>query len=646
MISFALKPGVSVMQRLRMPLKFAIVSLAFLLPLGYVLFVAVSQKNDEIDFSAKERIGVTQIRLLLPVLYAQQAMRTHHLVALANKNANAPGEDGARVDKLFADASAQIKTDGDPLALSDALNKTAQAIAQARSAQTGDPIQALDAESGASASLLALITLAADNSNLTLDPDVDTYYLMNMLTVLLPNTLEHTTKEVALGGYLASMRDDTATRLMVLHDAGARAEEYGGQIEGNLVKVRDANADAAKRVDAHALSQLDQLAKRFDTEFPYGRPSAVQSAAFVADGENVVQTGQAMIASIVPVLDELLGTRIGRLETKRTTMLVVSSLSILLAAYLLTSFYISSVGGFQAITQRVDRLGTGDLSPSWPAQGNDELSLAINTLRESVGSLAAIVKGVRSNAEDIAVATTQISEGNNDLAARGARIAATVQQTTASMEALNATVARNLDGTQQASRFAGDAYQIALRSGDVVSQAVQTMDSITASSKKIGDIISVIDGIAFQTNILALNAAVEAARAGEQGRGFAVVAAEVRTLAQRSATAAKEINGLVKQSIGTVDAGAARVHDAGRSMKDVVAAIQQVTEVMAQIAAASNSQHEEIQQVRRAVIEIDDATQQNSALVEEISAAATSLQERAHALSDSVRTFKVDGKSV
>jgi len=646
MISFALNPGVSLMQRLRMPLKFAIVSFAFLLPLGYVLFVAVTQKNDEIGFSAKERIGVTQIRALLPALYAQQAIRTHHLVALADKNTSALRDEAAQLDKLFADAGAQIKADGDPLALSDALDKTAQALAQARSAQSGDPIEAIEAESRATASLLALITLAADNSNLTLDPDVDTYYLMNMLTVLLPNTLEHMTKEVALGGYLASMRDNTAARLMVLHDAGARAEEYGGQIEGNLVKVRDANADAGKRVEARALSQFDQLAKRFDVEFPYGQPTTVQSAAFVAEGESVVQSGQAMIASIVPLLDELLAARIGRLETKRTTMLVLSSLSILLAAYLFTSFYVSSVGGFQALTLRVDRLGTGDLSPSWPAKGSDELSLAINTLRDSVGSLATIVKGVRSNAEDIAVATSQISEGNNDLAARGARIAATVQQTTASMETLNATVARNLDGTQEASRFAGDAYQIALRSGDVVSQAVQTMDSITESSKKIGDIIGVIDSIAFQTNILALNAAVEAARAGEQGRGFAVVAAEVRTLAQRSAAAAKEINGLVKQSIGTVDAGAARVHDAGRSMRDVVAAIQQVTEVMAQIAAASNSQHEEIQQVRRAVIEIDDATQQNSALVEEISAAATSLQERAHALSDSVRTFRVDGKSV
>ncbi len=642
MFSSVLKPGVSLMQRLRMPLKFAIVSFAFLLPLGYVLYVAVTQKNDEMAFSSKEHIGVVQIKALLPVLYAQQHARVQRLAALGAPG-RAPTTDAAGIDRLFADAVAQIKAQDDPLNLARALDDTAQAIRNAAQSRATDPMALIEVNDRASASLLALITLAADNSNLTLDPDVDTYYLMNMLTVLLPNTLEHTSKEVALGGYLAATADHTPERLMFLHDAGARAEEYGGQIAGNLEKVRTANPDAAGRVDARALERLVQLNQRFDTAFPYGQAPKIDSAAFVADGLAVIESAQNMVTSLIPALDDLLAARVGRFDARRSLMLILSALSIAMAAYLLTAFYFSSVGGFQAITARVDRLGTGDLTPSHPARGHDELSSAINTLRNSVGNLASLVHGVRTNAEEIAVATEQISQGNNDLAMRGAKIAATVQQTTVTMEALQSAVSLNLASTRKASGFADEAFAIARRSGEIVTQAVTAMDSITASSKKIGDIITVIDGIAFQTNILALNAAVEAARAGEQGRGFAVVASEVRRLAQRSASAAKEISDLVRQSIDTVDTGAAHVHGAGRTMHEVVTAIQHVTEVMTEIETASNAQDEEIRQVRDAVLDIDGASQQNAALVEEISAAATSLQGRAQSLTESVRAFKVDG---
>jgi methyl-accepting chemotaxis protein-1 (serine sensor receptor) len=302
--------------------------------------------------------------------------------------------------------------------------------------------------------------------------------------------------------------------------------------------------------------------------------------------------------------------------------------------------------GFGAITRRVDKLGDGDLTPSWPAKGTDELAVAINTLRSSVQKLAVIVREVREGSEEIATSTDQISSGNQDLANRGASMAAVVEQTSAAMDALQDTVASNVNGAQRANQMVQEAYQVAARGGQVVQQAVNTMEAITASSRKIGDIIQVIDGIAFQTNILALNAAVEAARAGEQGRGFAVVATEVRALAGRSAGAAKEISTLINQSIETIGAGGQYVGQAGESMKEIVAAIGRVTSIMGEITEQSQAQGDQIQQIGSAVREVDNATQQNAALVEEISAAAASLKDRANRLATLVSTFKVDGKSI
>jgi methyl-accepting chemotaxis protein-1 (serine sensor receptor) len=334
------------------------------------------------------------------------------------------------------------------------------------------------------------------------------------------------------------------------------------------------------------------------------------------------------------------------LHAKRALMLTISAVFVSIAGYILWAFYTTSSGGFMAITSRVDKLGMGDLTPSWPAKGTDELSMAINTLRGSVGNLGVIVHGVRVGADDIATATEQISAGNQDLADRGAKMSATVQETNAAMQTLQHSVHRNMDSANQANQLVQSAFEVAAQGGTVVDKAVVSMSAITASSKKIGDIIQVIDAIAFQTNILALNAAVEAARAGEQGRGFAVVASEVRNLAQRSASAAKEISDLIHGSIATINSGAGYVNQAGTTMRDIVSSIQRVTDVMAEITQASNNQATDIQQIADAVKDVDAATQQNAALVEEISAAAASLQQRALDLSESVRTFKVDGKSV
>ena len=299
----------------------------------------------------------------------------------------------------------------------------------------------------------------------------------------------------------------------------------------------------------------------------------------------------------------------------------------------------------QHAAQRIEQIAAGDLTMQDEPTGRSEIGRLSRHLQQMQRSLVNTVGAVRQGAEEIYRGTSEISAGNTDLSSRTEEQAAAIEQTAASMEQLTATVKQNADNAHHASKLAEDASGKASRGGQMVSGVVQTMGNISTSSKKISEITAVINSIAFQTNILALNAAVEAARAGEQGRGFAVVASEVRTLASRSAQASKEIEGLISESVRLIDQGSGEVVAAGNTMTDIVDAVKRVTDIMLEIAAASDEQSRGIVQVSQAISEMDKVTQQNASLVEEASAAAASLEEQAARLTEAVGAFRLQSGS-
>ena len=321
------------------------------------------------------------------------------------------------------------------------------------------------------------------------------------------------------------------------------------------------------------------------------------------------------------------------------TLMLLGAVAAVVAGVLVSRSITRPLGKAVRTAQSV---ASGDLRTTIEVRGNDETGQLLQALKDMTGSLQNIVSQVRSGAETIAVASDEIAQGNLDLSNRTEQQAGAIEETAASVEEITSTVQQNAENARQASQLAVSACEVAAKGGRMVEQVICTMASINESSKKIVDIIEVIDGIAFQTNILALNAAVEAARAGEQGRGFAVVADEVRTLAQRSATAAKEIKELIDDSVARVDAGNRLVGETGNTMGDIVASVRRVTEIIGEISVASTEQSAGIAQVNMAVSEMDTVTQQNAALVEEAAAAAESLRDQTQALTEVVSVFKLE----
>ncbi|HEY0062500.1 MAG TPA: methyl-accepting chemotaxis protein [Telluria sp.] len=417
-------------------------------------------------------------------------------------------------------------------------------------------------------------------------------------------------------------RTEAATRMFAELDKGL--VEYDAAVAELMRKTADVSPEGQAAAAEFVFTTLAQKANYVDDKLSELGANKEKAAA-AASAEATALYTESRTLMIVLVLCSLgIGIGIGLWITRSLT---------------------SQLGGEPAYAaEMADAIAKGELSTVIRTRAGDQNSLlfAMETMRTA---LVKIVGQVRSGTDTIATASNQIAVGNLDLSSRTEEQASSLEETASSMEELTSTVRQNADNARQANGLAKSASEVAIRGGSVVSEVVDTMASINESSRKIVDIIGVIDGIAFQTNILALNAAVEAARAGEQGRGFAVVASEVRNLAQRSAAAAKEIKTLINDSVEKVDAGGKLVDQAGVTMEEIVQSITRVTDIMSEIASASAEQTMGIEQVNTAITQMDEVTQQNAALVEEAAAAASSMQEQAASLAEVVSIFKLGNES-
>jgi methyl-accepting chemotaxis protein len=433
-----------------------------------------------------------------------------------------------------------------------------------------------------------------------------------------------------------------------------------------LATIKESIASNKKAID-QALETLDKLiylpeGRRLLAQLTEARVKYVASFTKVAklvDERNTEEATRVMNSETLPALDAMQEpiTALTELQKKivvassdevrssiasaRVLMLTLGALSLLIGVGLAYWITRSITRPMSEAVNIVRTVAAGDLSSHIVVRTHDECGQLLQALQDMNGSLVTIVNQVRQGADSMATATSQIAAGNLDLSSRTEEQASALEQTAASMHELSSTVKQNFESGKHANQLAEAASQVAVKGGAVVGQVVQTMEAINASSRKIADIIGVIDGIAFQTNILALNAAVEAARAGEQGRGFAVVASEVRSLAGRSATAAKEIKDLIGASVTNVSEGCKLVEQAGSTMDEIVVHVRRVADLMGEITAASQDQTMGIDQINQAIGQMDQVTQQNAALVEEAAAAAQSLEHQANTLVDAVSIFKL-----
>ena len=638
-----------VLGRLRLWQKFVVLAVLGLTIAALPTYQYLSATSADLTTAQVELDGAGSVRALLR---AFQGIEKHR-----GADADGLGEDALKaaraatageIDKAFAEARAAIAkaapTSKVPAAIDD-LAKDWSDFAHALAEGKVSPEELSSRYSSVAGSALETIEATADQFGMSLDPEGPSYYLVMASLLHIPHAQEALAQMRSRGVAVLQKGAPDAVAKTELHHLWIAAGAHLWNASRALDKAREGDPDvgslvgkageAARTAGLAAVNLSKQRVVEADT------PQAT-AAEFGAEFGKAIDAYSALDAVALDALQKLLDKRIAHIERTRYVTCGVALLVTLLA----TIFGVLIVRSITVPTGRavrmIEALATGDLTMVEGSRSNDEIGRMINALGTTVGQLRLIVSGIRVSAKEVGQAAGEIATGNADLANRTEAQAASLEETASSMQQLTATVKLNAENARQANQLAVGSSDVARRGGEVVNEVVGTMRTIEESSNKIVDIISVIDGIAFQTNILALNAAVEAARAGEQGRGFAVVASEVRNLAQRSAAAAKEIKALIADSVAKVESGSRLAEQAGGTMRDLVVSVQRVTDIMTEITAASNEQSAGIEQVNLAVSQMDNATQQNAALVEQATAAARSLSEQGATLLTAISVFKLE----
>jgi len=625
-------PGVRLFRALGFNAKAVIISLTFMLPIGVLGWQYAQTQAGQIDFSAKELSGTAHVRAAQALLPALQAWRQGGSDE-ARERVRTATQAWARQQDESGEALGTVAA-GQALsaALAQALAQPQGAAAAERSAQSTAAIQAA----------IALIGVASDGANLTLDPDIDTYYLMDAAVFKLPVLQEAASRVGQLGSQALRDGQLSAANQRALIEQAAVLQSTLEGLQAGLAKASAYNAELrtsvpAERLMASAAALRQQLdASALHPQGPRGDAIALQQATSQALSDMLQVQERSMAA-----LDALLAARVGRLVSARNAVLVMVLVSLLTAGYLFTSFRKVLHGGLNEVTFHINQMREGNLTTAPQAWGRDEAAELIHAIQGMQGSLRQLVSQVRQTADGIAHASSEIATGSQDLSARTEQSAANLEETAASLTQIAHSAQDAEHALGQAAALATGHADAARRSGVVVEQAIARMAQIDAAATRIGDIIGTINGIAFQTNILALNAAVEAARAGEAGRGFGVVAAEVRALATRSADAAREIGQLVGDSVAQVHGGMAVIQQAGALMQEVLHSTDQVNQHLDQVVASARDQSASLQASANTVQVLDAATQQNAALVEETAAAAAMLRDQAQDLVHNVARFQL-----
>jgi len=633
-------PGVRLFRRLGFQGKALVLTAVFLVPIALLSWQYFSDSARTIEFTSQEREGVVAMRQFVPVLKGIVDIRNATRAMAGGYDAAADYQRARQAtDKALANLAATLATDGDPLHLQTALGKLQTAWAATANAKQGLDDKGRTVFGPVTQAAIELLNLIGDNSNLVLDPDIDSYYMVNALVLTLPQTMENVGQIWGWGTY-AAIRGGIGTdneKSWYVWDARVKAGVE--DVRAYMGRASSANPALKERLDLSALDRA--LALRKAGELAVFDANAPRPADYYRQGQQAVADLAALYDQALPVLDELLARREAHLDHARLGTLTVLVAALLLSGYLFRSFQKVLEGGLREVVFHIDAIRQGNLTTHPRAWGADEVAGLMFNIAALQSALRRIVGQMRTSADHIVHASSEIAAGSTDLAARTEESAASLQQQANTMANIAQTVQATSRIATEASELATHNAEAARRGGEIIHTMVDTMGGIQQASRRIGDITAAIDGIAFQTNLLALNAAVEAARAGEAGRGFAVVAGEVRALAQRASTAAREIKGLVSDSVGRIDSGTAVVSQAGAAVDEIVAHSRRINEMLAHVAQSSRHEAEEVQQSTRAVQAMDAVTQQNAALVEQNAAAAASMRDQAELLSAEVSAFQL-----
>jgi len=637
------RPGVNWFRKMMFPAKAGVILLLLVLPMLLTLAVLISDRQAARQSTAAERTGLATVQALLPAMEATQLLR-RGLVDRANgveRNDLPALQDKYKlaIELMHKEAKPRLESFADkgdehwkPLmaALDSASRQSSQGLS---AAEVRKPYVEISSQLG------ELVKHVVDASGLSLDPEGDSYYLMLAATVKLPQLMENL--GLTRGALAAFVQDPKSQRLATAAASLAVDKLLLGGLGEDLAHATEFNPTLAKLKLEEKMAGAQAFITRHEALLQQDDVSERKPADIVQEASAVLAELSTIQKAIAKQLDQLLEARQQRLFDG-IVFGASSALALLLAGlYFFYCFYRVMNSGIRTLIQRMRAMAGGDLTDTLRPKGSDETALLMGALAEMQLSLRATVREVREAADVIKLSADEVATGSMDLSQRTEQAAANLEETASAMEEIGSTVKNTTDGAAQAAGVAAQNVKLAGQGGQVIEQVVTTMSEIQDSSRRIGEIIGVIDSIAFQTNILALNAAVEAARAGEQGRGFAVVASEVRALAQRSAEAAREIKQLIVASGERVELGNRIVNEAGTTMSAIVESTSKVGSLLQGISSGAREQALGIDQVGKAIHELDQMTQQNAALVEETAAASSGLRQQADQLARAVDAFKL-----